>query len=649
MQSSNGWQRRWAWIGLSLWGLWSLAVSAPLSATPDARSLAPIDRVTLPTEPPEFRRGLVLTQPTGAADPEKPVIKLMVSPFAYPNIHYPLIDRTIQELKALYGANNVIAIQSTGDPDDMGDADLILCSAGTYMRMQGKGARDLVTAVSNLAPDPNHAEGSLFITLKSRTDIQELMDMQGKRLVATGPNAFAGLHIGMAEIAKQGFDPDRFFKSQSYVGFDMRKEFAALRHNVADVAVVRTCLLEELQKAGEEVSDIKPIAVKEGIHPGACLSSTELYPNWSMLATPRLDPEEARKITVALLSMMPDKNGLHWSITSDFKRVDSMYKSIRQGPYYYLRNWTLRRFWDEYWQWLVLVVALVLGLAAHSYRTTHLVNLRTQQLKAAMQEQRALEQRALQAQTRMQSMQRAGVVGQMSSIIAHELRQPLSTITSYAHGIARLLEGPGAVDRSLMSQGIEVIASQAEVADAIVKKVRSYAKSQNTTRTEVDVAQLLEAAVSTVNTAQLSEVVVTATLPPRPMTLWGDPLELELALQNLIRNALEALQGRTDGEVHVCAQEERGAQGQPRTVLIVEDNGKTFSETEMSELSGILSSTKIEGLGLGLSIVRLIAESHGGQLEFVRRSPRGLCVRMVLPDGVVHARGSATERTSAQD
>ena len=594
---------------------------------------APLSDEAWTSEVPDFTVGRVLAAPEGPSDPSRPMVRLAVSPFAYPNSHYPLIERTIAALRKVFGAGNFEAYLSSGNPSDIENADLILASTGTYLRMQRKGARDLVTAVSNLAPDPNHAEGSLFITLKSRGDINTFADMKGRRLVTTGPNAFAGYHIGLAEIAARGEDPDAFFSERISTGYDMRRELSALRMNAADVAIVRTCFLEELARSGVDVSDVKPIAVKNDVHPAHCLSSTPLYPNWSVLATPHLPATLAREATLALLSEPRDADGLGWGIATDFRSADLMYRSIRRGPYEYLRTWTWTRFWDEYREWILLALVLVLGLALHARRTQHLVDVRTAELRRALDEQRRTERRAAEAQRRMEDLARAGAVGQMSSMIAHELRQSLSTLTGYAQGVERLLDRPGPVEKDLVAQGVSIMRRQAETAEAIVRRVREYAKGAGSERTELDLGALLSTTADTVNAARISAVPVRTEAPDAPVCFWGDPLELELALENLMKNALEAVAGVPNGAVTARLRLDRAGES-PRIVIEVSDNGPRLSNEAFAALLGVHSSSKLDGLGLGLSIVRLIVENHGGQLLFVQLDPQGLCARVMLPEAV---------------
>ena len=92
-----------------------------------------------------------------------------------------------------------------------------------------------------------------------------------------------------------------------------------------------------------------------------------------------------------------------------------------------------------YWPWCLLGLVLLATGIAHNIRTGYLVEKRTRQLRESFQNQRRLEEKARRAQEKMASLQKTGVVGQMSLIVAHELRQPLSAISGYLHGIERLL------------------------------------------------------------------------------------------------------------------------------------------------------------------------------------------------------------------
>ena len=105
----------------------------------------------------------------------------------------------------------------------------------------------------------------------------------------------------------------------------------------------------------------------------------------------------------------------------------------------------------------------------------------------------------------------------------------------------------------------------------------------------------------------------------------GDPLEIELLSRNLIKNALEATSVLSAPEVLVRAEKVPDA-----VRIIVSDNGPTLDDAELENLNEPLRSTKISGLGLGLSIVKRISERYGGHVDFIKNKPSGLSVSVLL-------------------
>lgn len=579
-------------------------------------------------EPPKI--GDVLYEPQIAnSGSSSRVYTLLVTQFAYPNSNYPIVEKTIDALKKLFGPDHLKVNVYSGETSDIGDADLVLSSAGTFTRMKLIGARDLASVVSDKFPDPNHAEGSVFITLKDRPDIADIASLKNKIVATTGPNAFSGYHVALGELANRGFNPDSFFSQQVSTGHDMRQVINFIRDGKADVGIVRTCFIEELGEMGWNLSDIKVVGDKtiagRSFH---CKTSTDLYPGWTIFATPRLNPEEARKVVLTLLSLPEKKGEPHWSIVSDFSSTDNLYKNLKLGPYSYLRNWTWKKFWDEYGIYVSLLMLTGVGIFGHSLRESYLVKKRTNQLRRSLQRRRETEKKARSAQFKLQELQKAGAVGQISSIIAHELRQPLATIMNYSHGLQRQLEEKD-VDTDLISEGISRMQAQAEKAEQIVSKVRAYAKGEMPGRKTINLAQAATEAIKTIKDSKLSHIPVNLTvLSKEPILINADPLEIELCIVNLIKNAQEAsLQGQS---VEVCVNTEEGSYENDAS-LEVSDEGKALTEEEFEKLNEPLQSKKIEGLGLGLAIIRQIISNHKGKLIFSRRSPNGITAKMILP------------------
>lgn len=557
------------------------------------------------------------------------VYKMLVTKFASPNSNYPVIEETIEALKKVFGKDNLQVQVYSGETTDIADADLVLSSAGTFSRMKLNGARDLATVASKEFPDPNRAEGSVFIVLKRRSDLQDFEDLKGKVLATTGPNAFSGYHVALGEIFKRGYDPDNFFAKRVSTGHDMENVLKFLREGKAEVGIVRTCFIEELKKLGGNVADIRVVAKdKNASDHLQCVSSTDLYPNWTIFATPRLSSQDARKVSLALLSFPENSTKPYWSIVSDFSSTDDLYKNLKLGPYEYLRQWTWKGLWEKYGIFFSFVLFFIFALIAHSLRVTYLVDKRTSQLRHSLQLLKESEERAQEAQSKIRTLQKVGAIGQISSIIAHELRQPLATIMNYAHGLQRLLEQNANAD--LISDGISKMQRQAEKAETIVSKVRAYAKSEGIQRRKLDLKDLTFSSVNLINDSKISSIPVRF-VSERNTPVWinGDPVEIELCIVNLIKNALDA--SPSESWVNVSVREEKDHRNIRLAVFQVEDYGPRLSDEQFETLSEPLQSKKIEGLGLGLAIVKLIIANHKGKLVFQRMEKRGIQAQIYLP------------------
>lgn len=575
----------------------------------------------------DLQIGNYLYRPVGTPDPSKPVVRLEITQFALPNANFPIIERTINSLVKVFGRNNFEAKVFAGTKVDLATTDLVLSSAGTYLRTLGNSAHRLATVVSNKFPDPNQSEGSLFVTLKHRNDINNFGDMKGKIAVGTGSNAFAGMHVALGEIAARGEDPDSFFSKILIGGRNMPDELRLLREGKTDIAILRTCLLEEMaEKNKNSVADIKPIAAKQQPSDFKCVSSTDLYPNWTIFVTPKAPPEVAQKAMEALLSIPPDKNGLRWGIATDFSSTDALFKRLKKGPYEYLAHWSWKNFLVTYWNWFLFAFLLVSALASYSIFISVLLRNKAKDLEAALEKQILSEKEAKSATERLNWLQKNGVIGQMSFIIAHELRQPLSTIIGYCQGIQRLLENIPGKDNEKALVGIERIRKQAEKAEQIVQKVRGYAKQKNDSRVKVNVIEIINKVIETVLNSMTSKPAVVF-LPSFPEAFVNaDPLELELCFVNLIRNAAQASGQSRNPEIEISISKLLDN----KVKINISDNGPFINDETFSTFLNPQPSKKENGLGLGLVITKTIIQNLGGNLEFTRNAPSGITVSLYL-------------------
>lgn len=570
--------------------------------------------------------GDVLTPETASDRYRSDMVRMAVTRFSYPNVNYDVIRPTVRALQDVFGRGHFYAEFVSGETVESDRFDLVLGSAGTYRRFTHRGTRDIASLVSDKFPDPNHAEGSVIAVIDRPGAPKTLSDLKGMRLITTGPKAFTGHQTAMGEVLAAGFDPDHFFSATPEAYHNMVTGLAWLRSGRGDAAVFRTCFLEELAAAGADVSDVRVINEKKV--PGfACKTSTSLYPNWTVFITPHASPEAARKAASALLALPAGALGEHWTVATDFTPVDELFRNLRIGPYEYLRRWSLTDFLRRYWEWFFFAAVLAAGLVWHSVRSDRLVAKRTRQLKDAWAREKTLLSRAEAAAQHLAAIQKASLIGQMSSMIAHELRQPLASIINYTQGLMRLLDKVSDPARPRLEVGVSAVRREAEKADDIVEKVRAYARHQQveTERGSFDLRETARTAAENL-TALNRWFTPVHFAPGGAVVITADPLEIEVAAVNLIKNALEASAGLKGAEVTVAVTENGN-----EAVLSVTNPAPGLTDESFERLSASAASTKAEGLGLGISIVRGIAESHAGRLVFIRSAPESLRAELQLP------------------
>ncbi len=512
--------------------------------------------------------------------------------------------------------------------------DLVLGSAGLVARLGDIGAKTIVSSVGRGGIDANQNEGSAFIVRRDRSDLKTIGDLAGQRMAANRATGFSGYLIALGEIAMEGYDRDTFFADRFFFGEQSasRRIAAAVQKGFADVGILKLCGWEKLIESNPELDkELRVLAPVESR--SACKHSTRLYPAHTLAALPHVSPTIVTDLTLAFLEMPPTADGRSWAVATDFLSVDNLYRALEMGPYAYLKESVLSRFIDEYKPFIITVLLAALVLLLQLAHTRRLLEKRTRQVKAMARREADQERRLL-------FLERNTTVSQLSSMIAHELHQPLAAIRLYAKGLERLERRAAASDDVL--QVVESIASEASRAKEIVERVRLYAKNRRPPGEDVHVSDLLASACSHFAASTLTNgapaMKVRIAEAPRftDCVLHVAALEMELVFLNLMKNARDAratdllveseISGEREGE------EKEHAAGHAEIALRFIDNGPTVTEETMKRLTTALTSTKPEGLGLGLGIARRIVEEHAGRMSFTANAPRpGLTVTVVLP------------------
>jgi two-component system sensor histidine kinase DctS len=251
-------------------------------------------------------------------------------------------------------------------------------------------------------------------------------------------------------------------------------------------------------------------------------------------------------------------------------------------------------------------------------------------------EQRRIEELSRASQERLQATARLATVGEMASLLSHELNQPLAAIASYANGSLNLLQDPQAVPQTLddVHMALRRIAEQAERAGRVINSVHDFVRRRDQSREPVQAQALLDAIAPLMNLQARKlqvriHIRVAADLPP----VWCDRTMVEQVLLNLARNGMQAM------DVPGCRDRLLVLQVQ-RALPHAEEVGLEFTVTDLgagigpevaAQLFYPFFTTKAEGMGLGLSLCRTVVEQHGGQLEFEALAPKGTVFRFTLP------------------
>ena len=553
------------------------------------------------------------------------VVRLGVSLGAPQLENSRVIEPSIAALQKEFGFDRVRVVGMSSLEQALSEevADLFISSSGLSRRMSRRGARDLVALVSDRFPNPNRSYGTLFIA-RSGSGISSFGDMKGKVLVTNSESGFSSHQIGMGEVSKRGYDPNDFFSKKLFVGDDLDAALKALFDGRADVASISSCYLEDKYPEGSNLrSKLVPIGVKS-THP--CMASTDLYPNWTVSSMPSTDPEVARRAVIALLSMPKLEGGIKWSIATDLSGADELFKTLRVGPFAFLEDWLL----EEYSPWIVLACAAGLILSGFSLLMSFLFRMKTVALMNSQRHELELEKSYAAANEKLAAMQKAIVISQMSSMIAHELRQPLTAIKAVAHGAFRHLDN-GTFDRSRQRVVLEMIRQQADRAAEIVERVRVYARGRASPRSMINLSEALKRSCSLFEASSGFQGEIRLDLE-EDVQMEGNSLEIELAVRNLLKNSQEVLALSGVKSPRICVDLHRTGE---EIVVGVEDNGPEIDQEKLEVMRTPLNTSKREGTGLGLAIVASIAHAHNGRLSLEPGDGGGLRAELVFTCGSV--------------
>jgi PAS domain S-box-containing protein len=226
-------------------------------------------------------------------------------------------------------------------------------------------------------------------------------------------------------------------------------------------------------------------------------------------------------------------------------------------------------------------------------------------------------------------LMRVSVMGELSGAIAHELNQPLTAILSNAEAARLLLAGPSA-DLQEVGDAIGDIIHESRRAGDVIDRMRGLLKKDQRPLEAVDLNALIRSTVDLLHSELIARrFKAELQLAPDLPQIFGDAVQLQQVLLNLVMNAMDAMAATPLPRRSITVSTRLADTGRIETSVI--DRGRGLAAVAQAHAFEPFFTTKAQGLGLGLSICSTIVGGHGGQLSLINNGDGGARASFTLP------------------
>jgi two-component system sensor kinase FixL len=230
-------------------------------------------------------------------------------------------------------------------------------------------------------------------------------------------------------------------------------------------------------------------------------------------------------------------------------------------------------------------------------------------------------------QAELSHVARVSEMGQMGSTLAHELNQPLAAIVNYLQACHRLLQNQPTPATPRIQEAIEKAVAQADRAGQIIRRLREFVQKRETERGEEDLNTVVQEAVGLALVGTKAAGVVShINLDPDLAPIFVDKVQIQQVVLNLVRNAVEAM---AESNLRVLTIETESLENE--ALVRVTDTGSGMTPEVADKLFEPFLTTKMTGMGIGLSICRSIVQAHAGRIWATKNPAGGTIFSFTLP------------------